>query len=222
MSRDSLELVLQLWKDPKPGRYKSKYWDFNVPESVGEIGLDLHIRPYQLPHPPIGVAGVSRDSGTLVLAGERGYIPMSINIVPPSVVGTHWEAVERGAEKTGRVPDRSTWRIAREVYVAETTEQARREVMEGTLARDFGQYFMRMLPYTKRLDLLKDDPDMPDSDVTLDYVLDNIWIVGSPDPRGRTDRGPLPHRRRLRHPPDDGARMGAARAMGTLDHSSQE
>ena len=181
MSRDSLELVLQLWQDPKPGRYKSKYWDFNVPETVDEIGLDLHIRPYQLPHPPIGVAGVSPNSGTLVLAGERGYIPMSINIVPPSVVGTHWDAVERGAEKTGRVPDRSTWRIAREVYVAETTEQARREAMEGTLARDFGQYFMRMLPYTKRLDLLKDDPDMPDSDVTLDYVLDNIWIVGSPD-----------------------------------------
>ena len=124
---------------------------------------------------------MSPNSGTLVLAGERGYIPMSINIVPPSVVGTHWEAVERGAAKTGRVPDRSTWRIAREVYVAETTEQARREVMEGTLARDFGQYFMRMLPYTKRIDLLKSDPDMPDSDVTLDYVLDNIFIVGSPD-----------------------------------------
>ena len=34
---------------------------------------------------------------------------------------------------------------------------------------------------TRMLDLMKIDPDMPDSDVTVDYILDNIWIVGSPD-----------------------------------------
>lgn len=181
MTRDALELVLQLWRDPKPGRYSSKYWDFNVPEPADDIGLDLHVRPYQKPHPPIGVAGVSPDSETLVLAGERGYIPMSINLVPPSTLAGHWDAVERGAAKTGRAPNRSTWRIAREIYVAETTKQARREAMNGTLARDFEGYFLKLLPYSKQLRLLKDDPNMPDSDVTLDYILDNIWIVGSPD-----------------------------------------
>lgn len=181
MTRDALELVLQLWQDPKPARYRNKYWDFTVPEAVEDIGLDLHVRPYQKPHPPIGVAGVSPDSETLVLAGERGYIPMSINLVPPSTLPGHWSAVERGAAKTGLAPDRSTWRIAREVYVAETTKQARREAMNGTLSRDFEGYFLKLLPYSKQLRLLKDDPDMPDSDVTLDYILDNIWIVGSPD-----------------------------------------
>ena len=27
----------------------------------------------------------------------------------------------------------------------------------------------------------KTDPEMPDSEVTAEYMLDNIWIVGSPD-----------------------------------------
>ena len=28
---------------------------------------------------------------------------------------------------------------------------------------------------------MKTNTDMPDSDVTTEYLLDNIWIVGSPD-----------------------------------------
>jgi alkanesulfonate monooxygenase SsuD/methylene tetrahydromethanopterin reductase-like flavin-dependent oxidoreductase (luciferase family) len=31
------------------------------------------------------------------------------------------------------------------------------------------------------MSLMKSDPDMPDSDVTPEYLVDNIWIVGSPD-----------------------------------------
>ena len=42
--------------------------------------LKPHIKPLQPPHPPIGVAGLSRGSDTLKLAGERGYIPMSLNL----------------------------------------------------------------------------------------------------------------------------------------------
>ena len=28
---------------------------------------------------------------------------------------------------------------------------------------------------------MKKDPDMPDSEVTPEYMVDNIWIVGSPE-----------------------------------------
>ena len=41
----------------------------------------------------------------------------------------HWEAVETGAAKTGVSADRSTWRIARQVYVADTTAEARKEAL---------------------------------------------------------------------------------------------
>lgn len=181
VTRESLDLILQLWSDPKPGLYESKYWRFRVPEPQEDIGLSLHLRPYQRPHPPIGVAGVSAKSETLVMAGERGYIPMSINFVPARTLRTHWDSVDTGARRAGRQADRSTWRIARDVYVARTTSLARQEALAGPLARDWRGYFLPLLTKTKRLGLPKVDPDMPDSEVTVEYLLDNIWIVGDPD-----------------------------------------
>ncbi len=181
ITRAVLDLVLELWNDPKPGLYKSKHWRFQIPEPQADIGLRLHLRPYQRPHPPIAVAGVTPKSETLVLAGERGYIPMSINFVPPRVLCTHWEAVELGAERAGRDADRAEWRIARDVYVSDTDAQARREALEGPLARDYRDYFLPLLKKNRGFDILKVDPAMPDSDVTLDYLLEHIWIVGSPD-----------------------------------------
>jgi len=180
ITRAVLDQVLALWDNPKPGVYESKHWRFRVPEPQPDIGLRLHLKPYQRPHPPIGVAGVNLNSDTLVLAGERGYIPMSINFVPPRILRTHWEAVETGARRTGRVPDRSTWRIARDVFVADTDAEARRQALSGPLARDYRDYFLRLLPKIRGLDLLKVDPAMSDADITLDYLLDNIWIVGDP------------------------------------------
>ena len=181
MTRDSIETILKIWDDPKPGVYEGKYWRFTIPEPVDEFGLRFHVTPYQKPHPPIGVAGVSPNSDTLILAGERGWIPMSINLVPARILSTHWEAVEKGAATTERTPDRRDWRIAREVYVSETSEQARREALEGVMRRDFEQYFLRLMPKLRMLDLLKVDPDMPDSEVTVEYLVDNIFVVGSPD-----------------------------------------
>jgi alkanesulfonate monooxygenase SsuD/methylene tetrahydromethanopterin reductase-like flavin-dependent oxidoreductase (luciferase family) len=181
ITREILDTVLHLWNDPKPGVYESKYWRFTVPEPQSDIGLRLHLKPYQRPHPPIGLAGVNANSDTLVLAGERGFIPMSINFVPARLLRTHWDAVDTGAKRSGRTPHRATWRIARDVLVADTDAEARRLALSGPLARDYRDYFLKLLPKIRGLDLLKVDPAMADRDVTLDYLLDNIWVVGSPD-----------------------------------------
>jgi len=181
MTRQAVELVLQLWKDPKPGNYKSEWWDFNIPEPEDDIALRVHLKPYQDPHPPIGVAGVSPKSETLMMAGERGWLPMSINFVPEQMLVSHWSAVEEGASRVGKMADRSNWRIAREVIVADSSAEARKQALEGTLARDMEGYFLRLLPRSKMMGLLKIDPNMPDSDVTVEYLVDNIFIVGSPE-----------------------------------------
>jgi alkanesulfonate monooxygenase SsuD/methylene tetrahydromethanopterin reductase-like flavin-dependent oxidoreductase (luciferase family) len=182
ITREVLDTVIALWNDPRPGVYESKdrRWRFRIPEPQEDIGLRLHLRPYQRPHPPIGVAGVSAGSETLGLAGERGYIPMSINFVPPRILKTHWEAVTTGAARAGRAADRATWRIARDVYVADTDARARREALDGPLARDYREYFLKLLPKLRGFDMLKVDPAMTDAQVTLDYLCDKIWIVGSP------------------------------------------
>ena len=181
MTFEALDLVLRIWEDPKPGLYQHKYWSFTIPEPVDDIGLRLYARPYQKPHPPIALAGVSPRSETLALAGERGWIPLSINLVLPSALSGHWDAVEEGAKRTGRNPHRSAWRIARDIYIADSTKEARKEALGGTLGRDFEGYWLKVMSYTDHMEWFKIDPNMPDSDVTVEYLMDNIMIVGSPE-----------------------------------------
>ncbi len=178
-TRAALDTILKLWSEPTPGVYETDWWRFTIPETESDIGLRAHVRPYQRPHPPIGVAGVSPHSSTLKMAGARGWIPMSINLIPPNLLATHWQAIEAGAREAGRTADPGDWRVAREIFVAETGAEARREAREGVMGRDFREYFLRLLPKVGMLPLLKNDPDMADSDVTIDYLIDNVFIVGS-------------------------------------------
>ena len=181
LTRETIDAVLGIWNGLPPGVYENRFWRFRIPEARTDVGFRVHLKPYQKPHPPIAVAGLSARSETLVLAGERGWIPMSINHVPAPTLKTHWGAVEEGARKSGLTPSRSSWRIARDVLVADTTAEARREALEGVLARDFYGYIYPVLAKNDQLSLFKSDPDMPDEDVTLEYVVDNVWLVGSPE-----------------------------------------
>jgi alkanesulfonate monooxygenase SsuD/methylene tetrahydromethanopterin reductase-like flavin-dependent oxidoreductase (luciferase family) len=181
VTRAALDLILDLWNDPKPGVYDSARWRFRIPEPQEDIALRLHLRPYQRPHPPIAVAGVNEKSDTLTLAGERGYIPMSINFVPPRILKTHWASVEAGARQAGRVADRKTWRISRDVFIAETTAEARRQALGGPMARDWDGYFFPLVKKGRGLEVLKQDTAMPDSAMTVEYLADNTWLVGDPD-----------------------------------------
>ena len=180
-TRAALDTILQLWEDPKPGVYESEWWKFTIPEVEEDIGLRAHIRPYQQPHPPIALAGISPRSSTLKMAASRGWIPMSINLIPPVLLKTHWEAIEEGARESGRSAESGAWRVAREIFVAETSAAARKQVLDGVIARDFNEYFLRLLPKVGMLGLMKNDPDMADSDVTIEYLIDNVFIVGSVD-----------------------------------------
>ncbi len=182
LTNESLDFILNLWNNPEPGIYGNNRWKFCVPKPQNDVGLGVHVKPYQKPHPPIAVAGITESSGTLRIAGERAWIPMSINFATKDVLKTHWASVEEGAGKSGEIANRSKWRIARDLYVAETTEEARRDVKEGTLTRDFIDYFFKIVPKIRgNLDIFKVDKTMPDSDVTPDYMMDNLWIVGGPD-----------------------------------------
>ena len=122
MTREALEIILRLWGDEEEFDYQGKYWHITKPAEMFGF-LRPHLYPYQKPHPPIGVAGLSKGSDTLKLAGENGYVPMSLNL-SPAYVGSHWEAVEEGAKRSGRVPWRGDWRMVREVFVAETDAEA--------------------------------------------------------------------------------------------------
>jgi alkanesulfonate monooxygenase SsuD/methylene tetrahydromethanopterin reductase-like flavin-dependent oxidoreductase (luciferase family) len=180
VSVDTVDAVLAIWDDPRPGDYVQHGWTYHVPAYEPRIQKHVHLKPFQQPHPPIAVAGVTEKSETLGLAGERGWIPMSINFVTPRVLRSHWASVIEGAARTGRTADRAEWRICRAVHVAPTDEQAREEALGGALARDYRDYFLPLLSMTRGLSGLKMDEAMPDSALTLEYLCDQVWLVGSP------------------------------------------
>jgi len=178
MTRESLDMILRLWSDEPEFDYKGKYW--HITKGAEMFGfLRPHLAPLQKPHPPIGVAGLSRNSDTLKLAGERGFLPMSLNL-NPAYVGSHWDSVEAGARKAGRAASRKEWRMVREVFVAETDEEAWRLSVGGMMGRMMQEYFLPLLGNFGFLEFLKHDPEVPDSDVTAEYCARHNWLVGSP------------------------------------------
>jgi alkanesulfonate monooxygenase SsuD/methylene tetrahydromethanopterin reductase-like flavin-dependent oxidoreductase (luciferase family) len=181
LTREGTEVILKCWQG-EPFTFDGQFFKVNVPDADTAVQCGVMMRPYQDPSPPIAIAGVNRNSYGLGQAGERGWLALSTNFLPPDALPSHWEAYAAGAARAGRTPDRSAWRIARDVHVAETTEQARKEAREGALARAYAGYMLPLVQGGGRgLGAFKKDPDMPDSAVTIDYLLDEVWIVGSVD-----------------------------------------
>jgi alkanesulfonate monooxygenase SsuD/methylene tetrahydromethanopterin reductase-like flavin-dependent oxidoreductase (luciferase family) len=193
MAREALELMLKVWEAEGPLEFKGKYWQVKIPDpnEFAWANFRVHRRPFQKPHPPIGVAAASVGSETLKIAGEKGYIPMSLGM-GAAYLGSHWEAVLEGAKRANRTPpSRSQWRIVRDVWVADTDEEAQRGAREGMLFRAWREYFHPLVNYGPYplIRLIKHDTTVPDEAVNLEYLMEHVWLVGSPETVARKIRG---------------------------------
>jgi alkanesulfonate monooxygenase SsuD/methylene tetrahydromethanopterin reductase-like flavin-dependent oxidoreductase (luciferase family) len=157
------------------------FWSTLVTALSPDVGLGGPLKPFQKPHPPIAVPGMTAQSRLMRAAGERGWAPLSSNLAHARVVKHHWDQVTAGALQAGRTAERSTWRIAREVYVDETNAEARAYVKRSSLAHGYEDYFFKMFARSGQNVLWKDRDDLPTSDLTLEYMIDNMWLVGDPD-----------------------------------------
>ena len=178
MTREALDIMLKLWTAEEPFDYAGKYWHVTRTGRMLE-SLIPHIRCYQKPHPPIGVAGVSPGSETLKLAGEHGFLPMSLNL-NQSYVASHWASVEEGGRRSGRTPSRADWRLVREIFVADSDEEAWRLSVGAQMGRMMREYFLPLLKNVGVIQYLKHDENVADSDVTPEYCARQNWLIGSP------------------------------------------
>ena len=121
------------------------------------------------------------ESGSLTIAGEHGYIPLSFNVAPEHV-GVHWDVVSKSAKIAGRTPDRSNWRQIREIYVADTAEKAREAVLNGFAAEFWDSYFQVIIERLSIEDFFRRADAPADLPVTAQYLVDcGTWFVGTPD-----------------------------------------
>jgi alkanesulfonate monooxygenase SsuD/methylene tetrahydromethanopterin reductase-like flavin-dependent oxidoreductase (luciferase family) len=178
MMWEALDLILRLWAADEPFRAEGKFWNVAYPPEM--FGLfKPHLKPVQKPHPPIGVAGLSPNSDTLRIAGERGFMPMSLNL-NAAYLASHWAAVEAGAAAAGRTASRADWRIVREIFVADTDEEAWRHTVHGPMGRMTEEYALHIGRTFGATKFNKHDQSVPDSDVTVEYCARNNWLIGSP------------------------------------------
>lgn len=178
MTVEGMDMVLKLWESEAPFDFQGQFWHLKVPDSQPELGFGTMLKPYQKPHPPIAMSVVKGDSMAARMAGQRGYMPISTNLVPATTVLQHWETYCMGAAEVGLPqPSRSLWRISRSIYVGESNKEAWEQTMNGPFADSFA-YLIQILSKANMLHLAKEDPDQPDEELTVEYFLKKICIIG--------------------------------------------
>ena len=105
-------------------RYHSKYFTIDAPALDTVLERGLHMKPYQLPHPPIGVAATWPHRVLSGWLGRRGGFQSSSSILALHYLGEHWTVVVVVATAAGKTTDRRQWRIDRDVFVSQTSKEA--------------------------------------------------------------------------------------------------
>lgn len=179
---ECIDMVLKIWAGEAPYDLEGEYYNVSTRKTMmPEIGQGTIMRPYQAPHPLIVGTVVAPYSKGVTAMAARGWEPISANFLLPKWVATHWPKYVEGCEQGGRDADFRNWRVAKNICVAKDEATARRYARDPN--SPYVQYYSSLLAKLAsggRLNLFKDDQDMPDEDVTLDYVLDRLVIHGDP------------------------------------------
>lgn len=180
---ESIDTILQLWAQEPPYRVSGKYWDLKLTDAiVPELGIGYLRKPLQQPHPPIAMSAMSPFSGSVKTAAMQGWSPISANFIPEYSIASHWKKYLEGCAASGRTPDGAHWRVARNIVVAPTDEEARRRAFDAAGSNHYYfRYLWEVLCRGNYSVAMKPDPKMPDTDVTVEMLIDQIVIHGSPE-----------------------------------------
>jgi limonene 1,2-monooxygenase len=166
---DAVEIITQLMTSDEPVNFENDRWVLR--------DARLHLRPYTEPHPEIAIAAVASPAGPR-LAGRYGYGLLSIGATTAAgfdVLGLHWDVMEERAAHYGVHVDRGAWRLVGVMHLAETREQAYRDVEHGIEA--WFDYFQHTAAF----------PQMAVGEGTtvreyIDFVNESgVGTIGTPD-----------------------------------------
>jgi len=181
MTVEGIDMVLKLWETEAPFDFKGQFWHLRIESVKPELGIGTLLKPYQKPHPPIAMSIMKGGSLAARMAGQRGYLPISTNLVLQTTVADHWKTYCEGALEAGQpTPDCAIWRVSRSVFVGRTKEEAWDHALNGTFGRSF-EYMLTLMRNSNILHLVKHDPNLPDDEVTVEYALKHLCIIGDVD-----------------------------------------
>ena len=182
MFLECINMVLEIWASDAPYKLKGDFFSVSTERSMlPEIGQGSIIKPFQNPHPPIVGTVVAPFSKGVTAMAARGWDPISANFLLPQWVKTHWPNYEEGCKQGDRSADPSNWRVAKNICVAKDEKTAKRYARDAN--SPYVLYYEQLLTKFRdsgRLNLFKEDQNMPDDDITLEYVMDRLVIYGDP------------------------------------------
>jgi len=134
----------------------------------------LQLKPYSEPELEIAVAASISPTGAIA-AGKYGLGLLSIAATTRQgfdAISTHWNTWNDVAAQHGNAADRSKWRLVGPMHLAETKEQARKDVEYGIVP--FSKYFTHVLPAGPTRG------DTPE-EIIANIDEDGFAVIGTPD-----------------------------------------
>jgi alkanesulfonate monooxygenase SsuD/methylene tetrahydromethanopterin reductase-like flavin-dependent oxidoreductase (luciferase family) len=183
---EAIDIIIAIWTKQGPFRLEGEFYTVDMPGHSTQWN-GPHLKPLQAPHPEVMMTGVQPTSPTFADAGRRGFSPMSQQ-VGASALLKQWETYTEAAVGAGHTPNRANWRVMRDIFVADTDEEAHRHFIEGAAGRTWDELVLPTFravrdrggkPYALGELLL--DPGMTIDELTLEWMADNFFIIGSPD-----------------------------------------
>jgi limonene 1,2-monooxygenase len=134
----------------------------------------LQLKPYSEPTLEVAVAASISPTGARA-AGKHGVGLLSIAATTQmgfDMIGTHWNTWNEVAEQHGNTAQRERWRLVGPMHLAETKEQARKDVEYGIVP--FSKYFTHVLPAAPTRG------DTP-QEIIANVDEDGFAVIGTPD-----------------------------------------
>lgn len=167
MMEEALEAILLLLRNTEPVTYETDWFTLR--------DARLQLRPYTRPHFEVAVAAQVSPSGPRA-AGRFGCGLLSIGATSLGgfdALSYHWGVMEERSEQFGTTVSRDDWRLVGPMHLADTKEQAIRDVEFGLA--DWVDYFRRVAA----LPLAPDATDNEDLVETLNAT--GFAVIGTPD-----------------------------------------
>ena len=176
MIAEATDIIQTYTQAEEPTSYDGEFWSYD--------NRIVQVPPYQN-EPMEAIAGLTRER-SYEMAGEMGMGSLSVYFTPLEApengnapdLKDHARAMTEAAEASGHDLQsvRDEWRIVREVYVAESKEQAIEDIRAGV--KESYDYLIELGLGA----LMKTDDEQPDEDLTMEWMIENIpWIIGSPE-----------------------------------------
>jgi alkanesulfonate monooxygenase SsuD/methylene tetrahydromethanopterin reductase-like flavin-dependent oxidoreductase (luciferase family) len=179
---EAIDMILKIWSSDAPYEIDGKFWNVKLRKTVDrELRIGSLHKPLKRPHPPIFVPSISRSSPGLQAAAARAFHFISHHMVHADVLADQWRTYSQGAAGAGRVAQPENWCVSRNIFVADTTREAKQLAKHNSL----GRCIRYILDLTRRtsptgLSMWKPRAQMTDAQCDLDYFMDEVVIAGDP------------------------------------------